>query len=62
MPEKTSSCPAPAEGVKVCTVCRKSPDTCGHADGLPPDYLRKALVWCCDWQPKEYQVPYQIPD
>jgi len=44
--------PAPAEHIKVCTICRLQPETCGHdTDGLTPGFLRSSCVWCCDWQP-----------
>lgn len=47
-------CPAPAENVKVCKICRFDPESCGH-DTLLTDraWLREGIVWCCDWQPKE---------
>ena len=45
--------PAPNKGIKVCTICRSEPETCGHAqNGLTPDFLRKGCIWCCDWQPR----------
>lgn len=45
--------PAPAEDIKVCTICRFQPETCGHGTLIEDrSWLRKAVVWCCDWQPR----------
>lgn len=53
-------CPAPAEHVKVCTICRFEPETCGHSTDIKDrSWLREACIWCCDWQPKE-EAPARI--
>jgi len=46
--------PALINYVKVCSICKRKPETCGHAkDGIKADDLRRALVWCSDWKPRK---------
>lgn len=47
--------PGPAENIKVCTICKFEPETCGHDTEVKDrSSLRTGVVWCCDWQSKEY--------
>jgi hypothetical protein len=45
-------CPAPAENIKVCYLCRKfPPEKCGHNTHIKDrKWLQEAVVWCCDWE------------
>jgi hypothetical protein len=47
-------CPAPAECVQVCKICRDDPETCGHNTYIKDrNFQRESTVWCCDWKPQD---------